>query len=292
MKTAAIVGVNSMLGRQLAVQLREQNISVIGIGRDPNNEIVLDLDNSVDYGEVSYKADVIFHCASAFEGDDFVGLRVNFTTNVVGCVNVLALMEQLECSVCVYAGTVFSINGADSNSLSGYGFSKAQGEQLLEWGLARVNKRFCSIRFSQLYDTEGLCCVHQPWFGRIISYASRGLELRLPEPFSGSRNFIHVIDAARLMIQAVETRVSGCWPLCHSEYLNYQQIAELAYQEFNKGGQITIDKNKVPFRSFNFPKNCRVYDQLQDKPKISMADGIAMIHHTGQADKFGPLDVQ
>ena len=150
---------------------------------------------------------------------------------------------------------------------------------------------FCSLLLSQLFDQQGLCCAHQPWFGRIIAYASRGLDLRLP-PSGGARNFVHVTDAARLMARAADAKLEGRWPVCHSEMLDNTQIAEIAYREFGVGGNIIIDQNKSPFRRVYFPEDCPLFQQLGDGPQISMAEGIAMIHRSGHAEDFGPMDVQ
>ncbi len=291
MKVAAIIGADSMLGRELAVQLQEHGIVVIGVGRAMHHDIVLDLAEPLNRNICAGRTtDVVFHCASAFTGDDFESARTNFLTNAVGCLNVLELMEQLQCNSCLYAGTLSSIEGFESSLISSYGLSKAQGEKILEWGIARRGGVFCSLRLSQLYDTDGLCCVHQPWFGRIIAYASRGLDLRLP-PSAGVRNFLHVADAARLMICAAKMKLKGNWPLCHPESLDNTKIAEIAFREFGCGGNIVIDHNKKAFRPVCYPKDFTVFNQLQDKPRISMAEGMSMIHHSGSADRFGPMDV-
>ncbi|BAQ65659.1 NAD(P)-dependent oxidoreductase [Geminocystis sp. NIES-3709] len=292
MKTVAIVGANSMLGKTLAVQLGQQGITVISVGRSKNNDIILDLVKPFHYSIcANYKADVIFHCASAFGDDTFEGTQTNFLTNTIGSLNVLKLMQQLECVHVVYAGSMSSYPRLEAtNLLSSYGLSKAQAEQILEWGMKRKEGLFCSLRFSQLYDTEGLCCHHQPWFGRIIAYASRGLDLHLPAS-KGKRNFLHVSEAACLMILSAKAHITGCWPVCHYESLDTTEMAELAYREFGCGGQIIIDMKKKPFRAIFFPEDLSIFERLQHKLSISMAQGIAMIHQSGFAENFGPLDV-
>lgn len=293
MMIAAIIGADSMLGRELAAQLRASDVGVISVGRAMNNDIVLDLASAPGHDIAAGRvADAVFHCASAFAGDDAEGARKNFMTNALGCLNVLSLMSQLACRHVVYAGTVSSLPGCEKpRPLTAYGLSKAHGEQILEWGMAKLGGCACSLRLAQLYDTEGRCASHQPWFGRIIAYASRGLDLRLP-PSSGVRNFVHVSDAARLMVSAARQELDGSWTLCHTEMLDYTQIAELAYREFGRGGSIMIDANKTPFRRVHFPNDDSLYERLRDQPRIGMAEGVAMIHRSGHAHDFGPLDVQ
>jgi len=108
----------------------------------------------------------------------------------------------------------------------------------------------------------------------------------------GPRNFLHVSDAARLIIRAAEINLNGCWPACHTESLDIYQIAEIAYREFGRGGRIVIDSKKKPFRSVSYPSDLSLFEHLQDKPQISMAEGIAMIHRNNYAEHFGPMDVQ
>jgi nucleoside-diphosphate-sugar epimerase len=292
MKTVGIIGADSMLGKALKLQLQGLGLNVISIGRAKHNDIAFDLlQSSSQPVSDKFKIDVAFHCASSFAGDDRDGIRLNFLTNTLGSLSVLDLMDQLKCQHIVFSGSIWSCVGSQiPGTYTSYGLSKAEGEEILKWGIAQRHGIFSSLRFSQLFDTEGLCCRHQPWFGRIIAYASRGLELRLPASIK-EQNFIHVSDAARLMISAAESKISGSWPVCHYESLNNTRIAELAYREFDCGGKLVIDMDKNPFQPVTFPEDRSIFAFLNDEVRINMADGIAMIHHSGFSEKFGPLDV-
>ncbi|WP_343835052.1 NAD(P)-dependent oxidoreductase [Castellaniella ginsengisoli] len=290
---AAIIGANSMLGMELARQLLDAGTQVLRIGRSADCDILYDLDATqvVEVDNVQ-AVDVIFHCASAFAEDSIAGQKANGMTNVLGCFNVLALMLQLRCGICIYAGSLSSTAGVEAQGRSSYGLSKALGEQVLAWGLMerQVGGVFCSLRFPQLYDVEGRCCRHQPWFGRIVAYASRGMDLHMPAP-GGARNFLHVRDAARLLMQAWQEGVSGVWDIVHPESLDYWQIAQCAYGVFGSGGHIEIAQAKQPFRALNLPAGDALFDRLGMWPEISMEQGLKMIRDTGCAGAFGPLDV-
>ncbi len=291
-KIVAIIGIDSMLGSELARQLRIKGYSIISVGRASHNDIVFDLTGTfVPASCKGFRADTLIHCASSFDGDDPVGSRVNFSTNALGCLNVLSLMQALTCKNCCYAGTVISYDDFEPGRMNSYGLSKTQGEQILHWGTNKVGGRFCSLRLTHIYDTAGDSCKHQPWFGRIVAYASRGMDLRMPDS-DGSRNYLHVTDAAGLMIRALEVELSGCWPLCHTEHLDHAAIAVLAYSEFARGGEILLDKKKIPFRKVNYPTSKALFERFGMAPAISMAQGLAMIHHAGTAPSFGPIDVQ
>jgi nucleoside-diphosphate-sugar epimerase len=292
-KTVAVIGSGSMLGTELVEQLRAVGVVVLCIGRSADCDITLDLDKTLGALPATAPAvDAIFHCAAAFAGDSDEGRVANGRVNALGCFDVLRLMAHLQCSTCIYAGSLYSTVGVEAQGRSSYGLSKALGEQVLAWGLMerQAGGVFCSLRFPQLYDVEGRCCRHQPWFGRIVAYASRGMDLHMPAP-GGARNFLHVRDAARLLMQAWQEGVSGIWDIVHPESLDYWQIAQCAYGVFGSGGHIEIAQTKQPFRALNLPAGDALFDRLGMWPEIGMEQGLKMIRDTDCADAFGPLDV-
>lgn len=292
MTTFAIVGASSMLGKELVRQLLDIGQSVIKIGRGDDNDIVFDLASEFNPGSCNgLKADIILHCASAFERDSTIGTKINFQTNTLGCLNVLLLMDTLSCRHCCYAGTVTSYEDFDPMRMNSYGLSKAHGEVILEWGLSKINGVFCSLRLTGLYDTEGLCCNHQPWFGRIIAYTSRGHALRLP-PSLGKRNYMHVSDAASILIASAKKELTGYWSVCHNESFDHAEVAALANQVFGSGGNVIIDETKTPFRQVSYPSDYALFNTLPHKPKVTMVEGLNMILASGFSVNFGPMDVQ
>lgn len=294
MKTVAVIGAGSALGAELAGQLCEAGVEVLRIGRRQDCDLSLDLDDALAVlPDGLPRVDVVFHCAAAFADDSDGGRWSNGKTNVLGCFNVLRLMQQLQCKACIYAGSLFSTPGVEVRGRSGYGLSKALGEQVLAWGLteSRPDGVFCSLRLPQLYDVMGRCCQHQPWLGRIVAYASRGLDLNMP-PSGGPRNFLHMQDAARLLIHAWQEGVNGTWDVVHPESLDYQQIAQCAYDVFGAGGHLRVAEDKQPFRTLNLPSSGgALFDQLRIWPEISMERGLTMIRDAGHAGAFGPMDV-
>ncbi|MGU3494602.1 NAD-dependent epimerase/dehydratase family protein [Xanthobacteraceae bacterium A53D] len=289
-KTAAIIGARSMLGYTLAQRLRAQGITPLTIGRAADDDIRLDL-RSDDVPDVAHlSVDVIFHCAAGFADNSPQGLRENFRLNTASALQVAELARQLGASRMVYAGSLSSDPALDGGAMTSYGLTKALAEQLLNWAMQQQEGGFTSLRFPQLYDTEGRCCRHQPWFGRIIAYASRGLDLRMPASL-GPRNFIHVADAADLMIRAATSGVTGTLDIAHPEPLTWQQIADLAYAAFGQGGGAQIAPEKAPFRAVQFPDGASAFARLGLAPTISMAGGIARIVAAGTAPAFGPMDV-
>ncbi len=292
MQTAAVIGFNSMLGARLVTELAALGVKVLSVGRGAAADIKLDLESGFSSSlPAGAQADVVFHCAASFADDSPEGLRKNFLVNTAGCLWVLELAAHLRSDALIYAGSVFSHDASDPAKVSSYGFTKAKGEELLAWGMRRLGRRFCSLRFSQLYDTAGACIRHQPWFGRIIAYAANGADLNMPRS-DGVRNFLHLDDAVRTTIAAGRSAASGILDVVSPESLTLEEIAAKAYTVFGKGGNITIDAAKSPFRLMHFPDGALAIERLGVKPEISILQGIAAIRDNGTWPAFGPLDVK
>jgi nucleoside-diphosphate-sugar epimerase len=271
--------------------LTATGVNALSAGRYPGADIRLDLTRGfLSPIPEDTHADVIFHCAASFADDTTDGIRKNYQTNAAGCLWVLELARLLGCKTVIYAGSVSSSETLDPDNYTSYGFTKAQAENLLAWGMKRLDGQFCSLRFSQIYDTNGACTRHQPWFGRIIAYAARGLDLNMPGS-DGLRNFLHLDDAVNLMLTAGRSSTTGILDIVHPESLTYQKLATTTYSIFDKGGCISIDQNKAPFRPINFPDSSQAFRLLGYKPAISIAEGIARIRDQETWVSFGPLDV-
>ena len=290
MRTAAIIGARSMLGSQLVKRLQQRGIVTVTIGRSEADDIGFDLMAPVAHIPADVAADVVLHCAASFAGDNEDGFRRNFAANAASAVAVAGLVRDLKATTLVYAGSASSDQALDPGNFTSYGLSKGIAEQIFDWALQRQNVRFCSLRFSQLFDTEGRCCDHQAWFGRVIAYASRGQDIRMPRS-DGVRNFLHVRDAADLMIRAAERDVAGILDVAHPESLTIEQIADIAFDVFAKGGRAVIAPEKTPFRPIHFPDSAEAFERMDFQPAINMRDGIAMIRDAQTAPTFGPMDL-
>lgn len=296
MTTVAVVGSRSMLGKELITYLENRNFEVIKVGRHESDDVFLDL--SKETLELKIKLDqieAIFFCAASFESDTAEGIRINFQVNVMGALQVLELSKVTGCKQIIYVGSISSLPGFESGSMTSYGLTKSIAEQILSWGLKKIGGSFCSIRFTQIYDTYGKCIVHQPWFGRIIAYSARGLELNLP-PGNALRNFIHIDDAVKILLQAFMTLPKKnthqeIFNIIHPESMSTREIADIAYSVFQKGGYPFINHQKKSFREVHIPGSSDISLFIKVDELISIRDGIRKIHKMNTWEKFGPLDV-
>lgn len=285
MPTALVVGATSMLGKRLVAQLQAHGWQVITAGRQPECEVFVDLGAAPWTGRADQQADVLFHCAAAFADDSPQGCWLNETVNALGSLQVLALSEAFACRQLIYAGSISSSYRQAPTELGSYGASKLRGEQLLEWGMARQQVSFCSLRLAQLYDERGECAAHQWWFSRIVAYAAAGQDLRLP-PGAALRNFVHVDDAAALLIRAAREHWRGVRSVVHPRSLSTAEIAEQAYAVFAQGGRVRVADDKQPFREVFIPQS-----DLLDYPFRSLEQGLSQIRAGGYGQGFAALDV-
>ena len=126
---------------------------------------------------------------------------------------------------------------------------------------------------------------------RIMAYASHGMDLALP-PSPGKQNFLHVEDAAAIMVALVRRSISGVWPATHPDSYSYHEIARIAYAEFGRGGAITEAHHKRPFTERFIPDSSPLYDALGIGPHVSMRDGIKQLRRSCAPEKFGELDAE
>ena len=289
MNTAVVTGSRSMLGRSLCALLRERGVEVIEAGRHEDAAIRLNLADGVK-GEVDGTADAIFHCAASLVADMPDGVRENQQVNATGSLAVAELAERLGCRVLINAGTLSSNPEFDPRGRNSYGLTKAHGEELMDWFLARTEARFCSLRFPQLYDTEGDCIRHQPWYGRAIAYAAQGADVNLPAS-EGPRSFLHVDEAARLLVGVVKAEEEGVLNVVHPELVTVEELFRITYGVFGQGGEIRIAPEKPPFRKVNYPNTQSTFARLKWDAQISLEEGVRRIREAGAASAFGPLDV-
>jgi len=286
MKQVAVLGASSMLGKALCQQLAVQGVAVIRVGRDADADVQLDLaDEDFVLPEEHIKAEIFFHCAASFGGEDEIGIAQNLKVNTNSALMVVRLAVKLGCSQLIYAGTLSSDPDFDSAGYSSYGLSKALAEQQYAWLLKRIGIIFCTLRFTGLYDTFGQCIRHQSWFGRAVTYAAKGAELHLPEA-SAKRNYLHVDDAAYMLLKAATRRVVGVFNALHPHTITMLEFVSLAYQIFQRGGRYQCDFTKTPFRDIHYPEGNRCWESLEYVPQITLEKTFMHIKQHGLDDRF------
>lgn len=295
--TAIIVGHTSMLGVALKHQLDQVGEPFLTAGRSKNSDIHFDL--SVQPPELSNyptlvdSIDTIYYLPSSFESDNCCGFNKNVLVNSAGVGYAVKLAELFRPKALIYSGTIFSYSGVDPyRGLSGYGLTKRIAEELLDWWANKFGFRFASIRFSQLFDDAGMCISHQPWIGRIIRYAFDKDALYMPSS-EGKRNFLHVQDASRLLLDASRnSELSGILNGCSTQQHSYTDLAHTAFSFNECIDSLHISSTKQPFRPICLPQGKTLYELLNQEPMISPSTWIESISTLKSWSSFGPKDVK
>jgi nucleoside-diphosphate-sugar epimerase len=295
--TSIIIGHTSMLGSALKTRLDQIGESYITAGRSADSDIHIDLSvlppalpsNFVTIGDVEN----IYVLASSFEGDTANGTNTNLLVNSASAAYAILLADTIKTQALIYSGSVSSFDDFDiQRGLSSYGLTKRFAEELLAWWAKQTKVRFASIRFSQLFDDNGMCIAHQPWIGRIVRYAFEKRPLYMPES-EGKRNFLHVQDAAALLLEVSRnTNLTGVLNGCSPHQYSYEDLAHIAFTFNECIDNLHISNEKQPFRPVCLPKDKLLYEVLNQEPMISPARWIEQIAALKSWSSFGPMDVQ
>ena len=289
LKTVAILGHTSMVGSMLLNKLKLSGKYLpVTIGRDPSSDIVINFDTKkFDTKKEIPKIDTLFHCISSFESNSTVALKSNYDINVTSSLLVIDIIERFSIDHLIY---VSSVSIYEKNK-SYYGLTKYLAENIYSSYCQLNFKKFLSLRFSQINDSYGKCIKHQAWFGRIIRYTEKGLDLNMSVEKS-LNNFIHVDDVARILIGSEKKQLQGFFDVLHPQSFSYHEIARKAYKIFNNGGKVIINPNKLPFHYFNFKYDDLIYQKLEFYPEWDIEKTIKDIKKLNSSDNFGAFDVE
>jgi nucleoside-diphosphate-sugar epimerase len=295
--TSIIIGHTSMLGSALISQLDQIGESYMTAGRAADSDIHIDLTIQPPALPESCMSiagiERIYILASSFEGDSASGANMNLLVNSASAAYAILLADTLKPQSLIYSGSASSYDEFDiRRGLSSYGLTKRIAEELLAWWAKQSKIRFASIRFSQLFDDNGMCIAHQPWIGRIVRYAFEKRPLYMPQS-GGKRNFLHVQDAARLLLEVSRnTYLSGILNGCSPHQYSYEDLAHIAFTFNECIDSLHISNEKQPFRPICLPRDKPLYEVLNQEPMITPARWIEQIAALKSWPCFGPMDVQ
>ncbi len=212
-----ITGATGFIGYEVARLLAEQDRSPRAMVRRPERGLLLrNLDVDPAYADLRSPESL----ERAVEGVDAVihlGARATFEeasllrpTIVEGSVALADAAAAAGVGTFVFASSLFVYGdqgepidrSTEPDPQLDYGRAKVEAESRLAATAARSGMRFASIRLPHVYGARDL------FFSRIP-------KRRTLIPGRGSNLFahLHVRDAARLLIAAVDGEIEGCWPV-------------------------------------------------------------------------------
>jgi UDP-glucose 4-epimerase len=279
-----VTGGGGFIGSNLANALAEDNEVVAlddGYLGTPGN-----LDADVEYVEGSVvdddlptDVDVVFHLAALssyamHEDDPTRGARVN----VEGFVNTVEQARDDGCETVVYASTS-SIYGSrtepspesmDVTVNTGYEASKMARETYAEYFQNHYDLSLAGMRFFSVYQGYGGAEEHKGEYANVIAQfaddIANGESPVLYGDGTQTRDFTHVDDIVRGLVQAAEHELNGIYNLGTGEAYDFLTVVEMLNDELGTDVEPEFVENPIP-------DDVYVHDTCADASKMREATG-------------------
>jgi dTDP-4-dehydrorhamnose reductase len=206
-----ITGANGFLGRTLTDKLNKQ-YSVIPIARNSknNNSIQCDISNSILLLDAlnKYKPNVIINCAAKvdFSSDNnFAQYQINALSPAImasWCVENNAHLLQTSSSIVNgNTATIFNTQSIEA-PINYYGQTKLLADNAIKLS----GCQYSIIRFGGIFGANGPTHLG---INNAINNAKIGIVPTVVGEGKALRNYIHVQDAANLLIYCIENQITG-----------------------------------------------------------------------------------
>jgi len=283
-KRILVTGGGGFIGSNLANALAVDNDVVAlddGYLGTPAN-----LDDAVEYVERSVveddlptDVDVVFHLAALssyamHEDNPTHGARVN----VEGFVNTVEQARDDGCETVVYASTS-SIYGSQTEPSpedmavtvnTGYEASKMARETYAEYFHNHYDLSMAGMRFFSVYQGYGGAEEHKGEYANVIAQFAEDIANGEPPVLYGdgtqTRDFTHVSDIVRGLVQAADHELTGVYNLGTGEAYDFETVVEMINDELGTDVQPEYVENPIP-------DDVYVHDTCADSSKMTQATG-------------------
>jgi UDP-glucose 4-epimerase len=279
-----VTGGAGFIGSNLANHLARDNEVIAlddGYLGDPDN-----LDDAVEFvsgsvldEDLPTDVDVVFHLAALssypmHEEDPTRGAAVN----VDGFVNTVDQARQDGCDTVVYASTS-SIYGSRTEpspesmaveARTGYEASKLARERYAEYFHNHYGLSTAGLRFFSVYQGYGGAEGHKGEYANVIAQfaddVANGESPVLYGDGTQTRDFTHVDDIVRGIVDAAEHELTGVYNLGSGESYSFNRVVELLNEELGRDVDPEYVENPIP-------DDVYVHDTMADYSKMHDATG-------------------
>lgn len=231
--TALVTGVGGFIGSELARQLRDSGVTVVGVdnfslGHDKNVPSGIEFLRGDLSDENFVKSldresfDVIFHLAGQSGGElSFSDPLFDLDANVRSTHLLIQLMQRIGCRKLVYASSVAAYGDAQAGEdgliefqevspTSPYGISKRASEEYLRVMSEFHNLETASLRLFNVYGSgQDLKRMNQGMLSIYLGQALKNGEVIVKGSFDRYRDFVHVSDAAKAFLAVADNLKTG-----------------------------------------------------------------------------------
>jgi UDP-glucose 4-epimerase len=279
-----VTGGGGFIGSNLANELAEDNDVValddgyLGTPANVSDEVTY-VDKSVLDDDLPTDVDVVFHLAALssyamHEDDPTHGARVN----VEGFVNTVEQARDDGCDTVVYASTS-SIYGSRTTPSpesmevtvnTGYEASKMARETYAEYFHNHYDLSLAGMRFFSVYQGYGGAEEHKGEYANVIAQfaddMANGDAPVLYGDGTQTRDFTHVDDIVRGLVQAAEHELDGIYNLGTGEAFDFRTVVEMLNDELDTDIDPEFVENPIP-------DDVYVHDTCADASKMKAATG-------------------
>lgn len=255
-----VTGANGQLGYDVIKQLEELKINVIGTD---NDTLDITKKDDVEARILEEKPDVVIHCAAytaVDKAEDEKGLC--YAVNVDGTRNIAEAVKKVNATM-VYISTDYVFDGIGEephieekklNPINYYGYSKAQGEQIVR----ELLEKYFIVRTSWVYGKNG-----NNFVKTMLKLAESRSEISVVNDQIGAPTYTK--DLAFLISEMVRTKHYGTYHAVNEGYTSWYEFAK---QIFKESG-ININVNPIASSEYptkaERPKNSRLAKANLDK---------------------------
>jgi UDP-glucose 4-epimerase len=238
-----VVGGSGFLGSHLADALSEVGyaVSIFDVRQSPwlrpDQEMILgDIRDEKVLGDCIAGARYVCHLAGIADiGEAARSPRVTVEHNIIGSTAVLQSCLQAKVERVLFASTLYVY----SQQGSFYRVSKQAVELLIEAYHENFGLEYTILRYGSLYGPRA-----QEWNGlkRYVTQAVREGRIDYPGTGEERREYIHVIDAARLSVEALAPDYANqCLTLTGTQILNSGELLRMIQEILRGEVEITFN---------------------------------------------------
>ena len=235
-----VIGGSGFLGSHLADTLTEAGyaVSIFDVRRSPwlrsGQEMILgDIRDEEALGDCIAGARYVYHLAGIADiGEAAKSPRATVENNIIGSTAVLDSCLQAAVERVLFASSLYVY----SQQGSFYRVSKQAVELLIEAYHERFGLEYTILRYGSLYGPRA-----QEWNGlrRYVTQAVRKGRIDYPGTGEERREYVHVIDAARLSVEALAADYANqCLTLTGTQILNSGELLRMIQEIL--GGKVEI----------------------------------------------------
>jgi UDP-glucose 4-epimerase len=237
---AVVIGGSGFLGSHLADGLTEAGyaVSIFDVRHSPwlrpDQEMILgDIRDEKALSDCIAGARYVYHLAGIADlGEAARSPRVTVEHNIIGSTAVLQSCLQAKVERVLFASTLYVY----SQQGSFYRVSKQAVELLIEAYHERFGMEYTILRYGSLYGPRA-----QEWNGlkRYVTQAVREGRIDYQGTGEERREYIHVIDAARLSVEALAPDYANqCLTLTGTQIMNSGELLRMIQEIL--GGRVEI----------------------------------------------------